>query len=129
MQSDILKSIEKANRTTFESVKRLGEINARALQRLSEAQLAAATDCLEGGVKQAQLMGEVKGFNDVVSGQSRILGELNEKLVGHAKKSADILIETRGELTAWVEDGLKAAGETPLAKSVAKPAAKTGKAA
>lgn len=124
MQSEMFKGFEKFNQSTLESVRRLGEINSRALQRLGERQLEATNDYLEGGMKHLQLLSAIKGPQDMVSGQSRLLSELNQKLVDHVRKTTDILLETRGELNAWVEDGIKLASESPFAKAAGKASSK-----
>ena len=123
MQADILSNIERLNRTTVDAAKRLGEINTRAIERLSARQLEATSDYLEGGVRHAQLLGEAKGLRDVLAGQSRLAAELNEKLVEHMRQTAAILAEVRGEYANWVEDGLKAASEAPVKKTATKKSA------
>lgn len=120
MQPDILNSFEKLNKTTLNSARRLGEINTRAFGRLSACQLEAASDYLEGGVKQVQVLGEAKGLRDVLAGQSRLAVELNEKLVEHMRQTAAILADARGEYASWVEDGLKTATESPIKKAAGK---------
>jgi phasin family protein len=124
MQADILNSMEKVNKATLDSVKRLGEINTRAFERLSARQLEAASDYLEGSVKHVQMLGEAKGLRDVLAGQSRLATDLNEKLVEHMRQTAAILADTRGEFASWVEDGLKAASaESPFKKATMKKSA------
>ncbi|NIR31020.1 MAG: phasin family protein [Gammaproteobacteria bacterium] len=123
MQTDILSNIEKLNKTTVDAAKRLGEINTRAFERLSARQIEATSDCLEGGFKHVQMLGEAKGLRDVLAGQSRLAAELNEKVVEHMRQTAAILAEVRGEYASWVEDGLKAASESPVKKTATKKSA------
>ena len=117
MQQDMLEGIESLNRSTLESVKRLGEINARALERLAQHQLNVASAFLSGNVKQFQLLGEADKVQDVVAAQSKMVAELNEHLVAHAKRTVEILLETKDEFVSWVEDGMKAASKSPLGKT------------
>jgi phasin family protein len=57
-----------------------------------------------------KLIGETKDVQAAVQEQSKLATELNEKFVEHAKKTAEVLTEVKGELTEWAEDGMKAAG-------------------
>ena len=110
MQNDIVKNMEMLNKAAIESAKRLGDINVRTLEKLAQRHIEAAADYLEGGVRQLKLIGESKDVQAAVQEQSRLTAELNEKFVEHAKKTAEVLTEVKGELTDWAEDGMKAAG-------------------
>ena len=110
MQNDIVKNIETWNKAAMESAKRLGEINMRTLEKLAERNYEAASDYLEGGVRQLKLMGESKDIQSAVKEQTELAKELNEKFVEHAKKTAAVFTDIKGELTDWAEDGMKAVG-------------------
>lgn len=120
METNVVKSLEQANKTTMESVKRLGEINARALEKLAQHQLDVASAYMEGNMKQFQALSEAKGAQDLMSVQSRMASDLKESLMNHAKRTMDILMETKDEYTKWVEGGMKAIGEVAPASAAAK---------
>ena len=105
METNVVKSLEQANKTTMESVKRLGEINARALERLAQHQLNVASAYMEGNMKQFQALSEAKGAQDLMSVQSRLASEIKESLISHAKQTMEILTETKDEYMNWVEEG------------------------
>jgi phasin family protein len=113
MQNDIIKNIETLNKATIDSAKRLGEINMRIFEKLSQRQIDVASDYLDGSLQQLKLMGESKDVQTAAKEQARLGAELNEKFVEHAKKTAEVLNEVKGELTEWAQDGMKAAG-SPL---------------
>ena len=119
MQKEFVAGIEKMNKTTVEAVKRLGEIQLRSIERLTEAQIEASTEYMNEGVKQLQTLAGSKDLQGVVDSQSKYIAEMNEKVIENAKKTAEILTETKSELTEWVEAGVKAASDTPFAKAVA----------
>ena len=121
MQNDIFKNIETLNKAAIESAKRLGDINMRTLEKLAQRNIEATADYLHGGVQQLKLMGESKDFRVAVEEQARLSRELNEKLVGHANETVEVLSEVKGELTDWVQDGMKAVG-APLSNPSKKPA-------
>lgn len=115
MQKEIFEGLEKLNHITFNSIMRLGEINARALERLTEHQLKVANAYMESNAKQLQMLGAATGVQDAIVAQSRMVAELNESLVSHAKQTVELLMETKEEFVEWVEDAMKVAKENPLA--------------
>ncbi len=121
MQNDILKNIETLNKATIESAKRLGEINMRIFEKLAQRNIEAASDYLDGSMQQLKLMGESKDIQATAKEQARLGTELNEKFVQHAKKTAEVLNEVKGELTDWAKDGMNAVG-TPFANGSKKAA-------
>ena len=113
MHNDILKNIETLNKATIESAKRLGAINMRTFEKLTQRNIEATADYLDGGMQQLKLMGESKDIQAAAKEQARLGTELNEKFVQHAKKTTEVLNEVKGELTDWAQDGMNAVG-TPL---------------
>ena len=121
MQNDILENIETLNKATIESAKRLGDINMRIFEKLTQRNIEATADYLDGSMQQLKLMGESKDIQASAREQARLGTELNEKFVEHAKKSAEVLNEVKAELTDWVQDGMDAVG-TPLRNAGKKAA-------
>jgi phasin family protein len=124
MQKEFVASIEKMNKASVEAVKRLGEIQLRSIERMTEAQIEATTEYMNQSVKQLQTLAGSKDLQGVVDSQSKFVAGLNEKAVDNAKKTAEILAETKAELSEWVEAGVKAASDTPFAKAVTAAAKK-----
>ena len=110
MHTDILKNIETLNKATIESAKRLGDINMRTFEKLTQRNIEATADYLDGSMQQLKLMGESKDIQAAAKEQARLGTELNEKFVAHAKKTAEVLNEVKGELTDWAQDGMNAVG-------------------
>jgi phasin family protein len=110
MHTDILKNIETLNKATIESAKRLGDINMRTFEKLTQRNIEATADYLDGSMQQLKLMGESKDIQAAAKEQARLGTELNEKFVAHAKKTAEVLTEVKGELTDWAQDGMNAVG-------------------
>lgn len=119
MQKEFVKGVETINKTILESMKRLAEINGKAVERATERQLALTADYMDAAVKQMGLLGDMKDVQATVAAQSKFASEFGEKLVGHAKKNAEVFETTKGEYAGWMEEGLKHASENPLAKQVA----------
>lgn len=110
MQNDMLKKIETLNKATIESATRLGAMNMRTFETLTQRNIEVVSDYLDSSVQQLKAMGESKDIQAAVKEQVRLSTELNEKFVEHAKKTAEVLNEVKGELTDWAQDGMKAVG-------------------
>lgn len=117
MQKEFAASMEKMNTTSVDAMKRLGEIQLRSMQRLAEQQIAVTSAALEQGVKQLRSLAGNQDPQTIVESQTGYISELNAQVVENAQKTAEILTETKVELTEWVEEGVKAASETPVAKA------------
>lgn len=123
MQKEFVTGIESMNKATVEAVKRLGEIQIRAMERLTEQNIEATSKYMSEGVKQLQALAGTKDLQTATTTQSKYIAELNESVVDNAKKVAGILTETRDELSEWVETGMKAAANNPIAKAASKKVA------
>jgi phasin family protein len=111
MQTDVFKNFEELNKATMDSAKRLGDLQLRTFEKLAELEMEAVADFFQGGMKQLQVLGESKDLQAAFKEQARYTGEVNDKLIGHSKKAAEVLSEVKADFTGWVEDGMKAAGK------------------
>ncbi|MCI0399857.1 MAG: phasin family protein [Gammaproteobacteria bacterium] len=116
MQNELSDQWTKFSKTSFGALKELTEMNAKAIEKLTEQQLALVTTCVEGTVAQLKLLGEAKGYKDLFSGQSELAGEYSNKALAIARKAADILNECKDEFTALVEKGVESATVNPYTK-------------
>ena len=126
MQKEFVSNVEKANKAALESAKKLGDINFRMLERIAERNLEFTADYLATGVESLKLFGESKDPQKAVNGQVKLVSDLNEKIVDHVKKTAEVLADAKGEYTEWFEAGMKSVTESPFAvapKAAAKKAA------
>lgn len=118
MQKEFIKGIETLNTSVLESMQRLAEINGKAVERATERQFALVADYMNAAVTQMGLFGDVKDVQTVAAVQSKFVSEFGEKLVAHAKQNVEDFESTKGEYTAWLEDGMKQVAENPLAKPI-----------
>lgn len=114
MQTELFNQWTKFSKTSYSGLKELGEINAKAIEKLTEQQLALVTTWVEGSVKQLTLLGEAKGYKDVFAGQSELATGYSNKLLGIARETADALTESKDEFTTWVEKGVESATINPF---------------
>jgi phasin family protein len=121
MQKDFVENFEKLNKGALEAARRLGDIQLKTLERLTERQLELAADYLDGGVRQFELLGEAKDLKAVMGAQTKIASEFNGKLVEHARKTVEILNDAKTELSAIAQDSVQSAA-APAIKSAKKAA-------
>ena len=112
--------------TAYESLRELGEMNTRLLQRLSEQQQTVLRLTMEAGAKQTQLLSQPRSYQNLPAEQAALAGEYNEQLLEVARRTVDILREAGDEFAAWVRRGMErvtsAAGAAPSSEGEA-PAA------
>jgi len=92
------------NKSTVDSMLRLNEIASRATERLAQQQLAVMTDCFESGLGQMKVLGEAKGVQDVLAGQSKLATQCGEKWIASARKLLEISFQAQSELGQWMND-------------------------
>ena len=125
MQNDMLEAMTSVNKTAYESMKQLMEINARTLSRLTEKQMGIMATCMNRGIEQMELVRDTKDYASYMSKQTSLMKSCGEEAMDNAKALMDIMTKTRDELAAWYECGVSTmtkATETSL-KPVSKRAA------
>jgi len=95
------------NKTAMEAIKELGEINTNAMSRLTQRQMDMMNVYMEGSAKQLEALNGSKNVQDIVASQSRLFTELNEKLMENARETLEVLVDTKEELSQWVEKGME----------------------
>ena len=123
MQKEFVAGIEEMNAVTVQSLKRLGEIQLRAFERLTEQQIAITTGFMREGVKQMQTLTGAKDLGKLVENQVTYISEFSQRVVEDAQTTAAILADSKTELTDWVEEGVKSASNSSFAKAVASKVA------
>lgn len=105
----------------YQSLRRLGEINQRALDRLMDKQVSLMNIWMDAGMQQIKLATEAKGLQDLMTGNLTITKTVAEKLMAENRESLEMAAETRDELRAWFESGV--ADVTERVTKVAQKAA------
>ena len=119
MQSEYLDQWTNFTNTAFISAKEFGDINAKALKRFSEYQLEFISSCLDTSIKQINLLGEAKGYKELLSSQTKLVTEYNEKLLDAVRKTAALVSESKDEVAAWLDKNLE--GFTASVKKLSVP--------
>jgi phasin family protein len=105
----------------YQSLRRLGEINQRAFDRMVDKQVSLMNIWMDAGMQQIKLATEAKGLQDLMTGNLTITKAVAEKLVAENRGSLEMAAETRDELRAWFESGVADVTErvTKVAQKVA----------
>lgn len=90
----------------YQSLRRLGEINQRAFDRMVDKQVSLMNIWMDAGMQQIKLATEAKGLQDLMTGNLTITKAVAEKLVAENRDSLEMAAETRDELRAWFESGV-----------------------
>lgn len=93
--------------STFAAYQSLVSINAKAVQRLSQAQQDLISKSLEAGMEQWSASGTAESLQDVLTSQSKLMQAQSERLVHYAQTTAEILKETQEELQQWIKEASK----------------------
>jgi phasin family protein len=109
MQNELIQQWTELNKSAMEAIKELGEINTNAMTRLTQRQMDMVSLYMEGSAKQLEALSQSKGVPDIISAQSRIFSELNEKLMENARQTLEVLVEVKSELSSWVEKSMQSA--------------------
>lgn len=107
MTNIVYENMSKIGKSAYDSAKELYGINVNIAEQVIEQQLALFNLGVEFTTRQLGLVGQVKGYKDLVSGQTEITSEVISKAQGIARNSADIITESRDEVNVWFEKGLK----------------------
>lgn len=114
MQNELIQQWTELNKTAMEAIKELGEINTNAMTRLTQRQMEMVSLYMEGSAKQLEALSQAKGVPDLITAQSQLFAELNEKLMENARQTLEVLVEVKTELSSWVEKSVQNATPTSL---------------
>lgn len=107
MQSEYLDQWTNFTNTAITSAKELGEINTKAIKKFSEHQLEFISSCLDTSIKQINLLSEAKGYKELLSSQTKLVTEYNEKLLDAVRKTAALVSESKDEIAAWLDKNME----------------------
>lgn len=116
MQFEIMEPWAQFGSMSYASLKELGEINTKTFEKMGEQQLGWVNACVDTGIKQVTLLTESKGYKDLLAGQTKLMTEYNEKMLDAARKSTEIMTDSKDEMAAWFEKTLEN-GTAPVKKA------------
>ncbi len=118
--NDYMKTVTEYNKKSYESMKELASINKKSLEQIAEQQMALFSLIVDSNTKFLETVGKAKGYSEVLNAQSELSADFSGKALGIARNTADILSESKDEVSSWVE---KQAKNIPAASPFTKAAA------
>ncbi|MGH8602587.1 MAG: phasin family protein [Gammaproteobacteria bacterium] len=103
MQFEIMEPWSQFGSISYASLKELGEISTKTFEKMGEQQLGWVNACVDTGIKQVTWLTESKGYKDLLAGQTKLMTEYNEKMLDAARKTTEIMTDSKDEMAAWFE--------------------------
>ena len=94
MTNDITKQWNEISKAAIESMKELGSINTRVIEKLTEQQLAVLNTCMEASQKEIEMAASGKNAQDpqaLLKAQADLIAEYNGRLMSIVQSTGDIL--------------------------------------
>ncbi|MDD3518403.1 MAG: phasin family protein [Chromatiales bacterium] len=112
MQTSMFNIFNEMNQNGLDTLRKIGEINARVGERLFQQQTELANAWIETTGKGMELMGRSKGYQDLMAGQAKLAQEYGQECLKGYRSSAEVLTEARDALTKVLEEGAQTAAQT-----------------
>ena len=122
MINDITKQWNEISRAAIASMKEMGNINTRVIEKLTEQQLSVLNTCLKASQKEIEMAASGKNAQDpqaLLAAQAELMAEYNSKLMEIVQSTGLILKDCNSEITSWADKGMNVTSETVL-KTVKK---------
>ncbi len=113
--NDITKQWSEISKTAIESMKELGNINTKVMEKLIEQQLAVLNTCMEASQKEIELAASGENTQNpqaLVAAQAELMAEYNSKLMKIVQSTGDILKDCNSEITSCTDKGMNIAQKT-----------------
>jgi len=129
MQNQMFDAYNEMAQGSFEALRKLGEINMRAGERLFQQQLDLTSTMMEANAKGMEVMTKAKGYQELVSGQAKLAQDYGQEWLKNYRAAVEVLTEARDSAADVLDQqmqvaskNVQAAGET-FKKAAAKAAA------
>ena len=99
-------NLQEYTQNAMSAAKELETINAGLIEKMTGSQMELANAAVEIGTRYVQSVSEVKGYQEMMAEQTKLVTEYNEKLIEVARGTADAVSEAREAYQAWFEKGL-----------------------
>ncbi len=111
---------------TFEAMRKLGEINMRASERLFQQQLDLTNTMMEANAKGMEAMTKAKGYQELVSSQAKLAQDFGQEWLKNFRGAIEVLTEARDSAADVMDQQVQVANKNVQAagESLKKAAAK-----
>ncbi len=115
--NDLNQQLALMGKTALESMRDLGNINAKMVEKLSEQQLAILNTCLEASSKEIEIVTTCQTPNEILAQQSALADQYNQRMIDIVRTTNEVLEECKAELSVWAEKGVDTATKAASGKS------------
>lgn len=129
MQNQMFDAYNEMAQGSFEALRKLGEINLRANERLFQQQLDLTNVMLETSAKGMEVLTKAKGYQELMANQAKLAQDYGQEFLKSYRSAIEVLTEARDSAADVMDQqmqaaskNVQAAGET-LKKAAAKAAA------
>ena len=129
MQNQMFDAYNEMAQSSFEAMRKLGEINMRATERLFQQQLDLTNTMLETSAKGMEGTTKAKGYQELVASQAKLTQEYGQEWLKNYRSAIEVLTEARDSAADVMDKqmqlaskNMQAAGET-VKKAAAKATA------
>ena len=107
MQNEFLDMVNQFNENFLASAKRVGELNLRTFEQLTNKQAEIVNDCLESSAKQYEVLTSAKDYKEALAAQSDLFKGCNDKFLANLRETAEMMNALREEYSGMVEEAVK----------------------
>ncbi len=129
MQNQMFDDYNEMAQGAFEAMRKLGEINMRASERLFQQQMDLTNTMLSTSAKGMEGMTKAKGYQELVTTQAKLAQDYGQEYLKNYRDAVEVLTEARDAAAEVVDQqmqvaskNMQATGET-IKKAAAKAAA------
>jgi hypothetical protein len=108
---EMFELMNRMSQSAYDTSRRLAEINQGALEKLMNQQMELVDAWIDAGVRNLDLMGKAKGYQEVVSGQAELVRDYGQKVLAGCKSGSEVLSEARDSATKLMDEAVRNAGE------------------
>lgn len=125
MQNEIFEKVTEMGKSSYNAMQELASINSKVLKELTELQMGLATFSFESGVELTKTLTGTTNYKDAISAEADFASEYGSKVMEFSRKTAEVLTDSRDEVTSWVEKTVDEVSSeiTPAVKKAVKKAA------
>ncbi|MBF0380997.1 MAG: phasin family protein [Magnetococcales bacterium] len=102
MNNQVAENITEMTNKMIGTLTTLQNINTEAVKSLTEKQFSIVEGLISSSTKQLEELSTVKSPEEVISAQSKIVGEVGETMLSQIKENIEILNESRAKMEALV---------------------------
>ncbi|MFO8153159.1 phasin family protein [Thioalkalivibrio sp.] len=126
MQNQMFDAYNEMVQGSFEALRKLGEINMRAGERLFQQQLDLSNTMLEKSAKGMEGMTKAKGYQELVSNQAKLAQDYGQEWLKGYRSAVEVMTEARDSAADVMDQQMQAASKNAQAagESFKKAAAK-----